>query len=221
MFVLSSATVMLPEGGSSCRLRFVWKLLTIQIPLKFGAGCRLETWVINDRFMNLAIWKCLIKFCRVWKCLYGILILMQYLIWFIFNDYFVDRCSISQLQGVDSPLFLVMSYCLLQSVFVGRIGKQFRLMDWRCPSVCLSTFWLTFAYKFWNLLCNPAISSSVVSCFHSFATIFFLVLVPKDCGRRIVATIVILSCALSAQSASRAVVHRVTHCFDWRCLEWH
>ena len=32
------------------------------------------------------------------------------------------------------------------------------------PSVHLSTFWLTFAFKFWNLLCNPAIPSSAVSC---------------------------------------------------------
>ena len=32
-------------------------------------------------------------------------------------------------------------------------------------SVCLtSTFWLTFVFKFWNLLCNPAIPSSMVSC---------------------------------------------------------
>ena len=34
----------------------------------------------------------------------------------------------------------------------GRIAKQFRLMDWWCPSVCpsvcLSTFWLTSAFKF-------------------------------------------------------------------------
>ena len=35
MFVLSSATVMLPEGESSCRLRFVWKLLTIQNSIEF------------------------------------------------------------------------------------------------------------------------------------------------------------------------------------------
>ena len=54
-------------------------------------------------------------------------------------------------------------------MFFGRIAKQFRLMDWWCPSVlpsvCLSTFWLIFAFKFWNLLCNPAaISSSAVSC---------------------------------------------------------
>ena len=45
------------------------------------------------------------------------------------------------------------------SIF-GRIAKQFRLMDWWCPSVCLSirtsvcpsvclsTFWLTSAFKF-------------------------------------------------------------------------
>ena len=40
--------------------------------------------------------------------------------------------------------------------FVGWIAKQFRLMDWWCPSVCLSvcssvclsTFWLTSAFKF-------------------------------------------------------------------------
>ena len=32
-----------------------------------------------------------------------------------------------------------------------------------CLSVRLSTFWLTFAFKFWNLLCNPAIPSSAVS----------------------------------------------------------
>ena len=32
------------------------------------------------------------------------------------------------------------------------------------PSVCLWTFWLTFVFKFWNLLCNSAISSSALSC---------------------------------------------------------
>ena len=34
-----------------------------------------------------------------------------------------------------------------------------------CPSVHPSVnIWLTFAFKFWNLLCNPAIPSSAVSC---------------------------------------------------------
>ena len=36
-----------------------------------------------------------------------------------------------------------------------RFLRQFQPMDWCCPSVCLSirltsTFWLAFAYKFWN-----------------------------------------------------------------------
>ena len=50
----------------------------------------------------------------------------------------------------------------------GRITKQFGLMDWCCPSVCLSvclsTFWLIFKNQFWNLLCNPAIPSWAVTC---------------------------------------------------------
>ena len=49
---------------------------------------------------------------------------------------------------------------ILLKFIVGRIAKQFRLMDWWCPSVCLSvrlsvrpsvrlsTFWLTSAFKF-------------------------------------------------------------------------
>ena len=44
-------------------------------------------------------------------------------------------------------------------------AKQFRLMDWWCPSVRPSVnIWLTFAFKFLNLLCNLAIPSSAVSC---------------------------------------------------------
>ena len=64
------------------------------------------------------------------------------------------------------------SFCrqLQSSSFIfGRIAKQFRLMDWWCPSVRPSTFWLTFAFKFWNLLCNPAIPSLwlLVNCIHA------------------------------------------------------
>ena len=36
--------------------------------------------------------------------------------------------------------------------------------DVRLSVRLLSTFWLTFAFQFWNLHCNPAIPSSVVSC---------------------------------------------------------
>ena len=39
------------------------------------------------------------------------------------------------------------------------------LMMSACLSVRLSVdIWLTFAFKFWNLLCNPATPSSAVSC---------------------------------------------------------
>ena len=47
-----------------------------------------------------------------------------------------------------------------------------------CPSVSLSvslsTFWLTFAFIFWNLLCNPAIPSSAASCLIRAVLYFFL-----------------------------------------------
>ena len=36
----------------------------------------------------------------------------------------------------------------LSTIIFGRIAKQFRLMDWWCPSVCLSTFRLTSVFKF-------------------------------------------------------------------------
>ena len=46
-------------------------------------------------------------------------------------------------------------------------------MDWLCPpvrpSVRPSKFWLTFAFKFLNLFCNPPILSSAVSCYTSWS----------------------------------------------------
>ena len=55
----------------------------------------------------------------------------------------------------------VMLVCILYCIpLFGRIAKQFRLMEWWCPSVCLSvrpsvrpsvclsTFWLTSVFKF-------------------------------------------------------------------------
>ena len=42
-----------------------------------------------------------------------------------------------------------------------------------CPSVCLtSTFWLTFALKFWNFLCNHTFTSLVVSYLLIFCAVF-------------------------------------------------
>ena len=47
-------------------------------------------------------------------------------------------------------------------------SNWFSPMEWCCPSVHLtSKFWLTFAFKFWNFLCNSAIPFLAVSCFES------------------------------------------------------
>ena len=56
----------------------------------------------------------------------------------------------------------------LFTVFV-LIAKRFRPMQWSCLSICLSvrltlTVWLSFALKFRNLLCNPALPYLMVSC---------------------------------------------------------
>ena len=41
-------------------------------------------------------------------------------------------------------------YCdvLLDQTIYGQIAKQFRLMNWWCPFIRLSTFWITFTYNF-------------------------------------------------------------------------
>ena len=62
----------------------------------------------------------------------------------------------------DCPLYSKVHIPLANDRLFGRIAKQFWLMSWWCLSVI--HIWLTFAFKFWYLFCNPAILSSAVSC---------------------------------------------------------
>ena len=74
---------------------------------------------------------------------------------------FYDKYSLLTVLYIFWPEFGLKPYDFalhLTDTIFGRIAKQFRLMDWWCLSVRPSVdIWLTFALKFWNLLCNPAI----------------------------------------------------------------
>ena len=80
-------------------------------------------------------------------------------LYYLYRKYFSHNWVISESETLKT--FTIQMYIFAKAIdFVGRIAKQFRLMDWWCqsvrlsvrPSVCLSvrpsTFWLTFAFKF-------------------------------------------------------------------------
>ena len=68
-------------------------------------------------------------------------------------------------RGWQIPLPIPRDLCFTWSCYWFLAGLQSNFGLWIDdvhPSVRLSTFWLYFAFKFWNLLCNPAIGCNSV-----------------------------------------------------------